>query len=84
VSGDQYRSFIEQQITAGNLTAAARQNLGTTNTDWQDELFRAGISQNHDLSFSGGSNTTQYRAAVNYLTSRASSSPTGWSASRRA
>jgi len=67
VSGDQYRSFVEQQITAGRLTAAARTNLGTANTNWQDELLRTGIVQNHDLSFSGGSQSTQYRAALNYF-----------------
>lgn len=36
------------------------------NTNWQDEIFRTGFSQNHNLSFGGGSNTLNYRASVGY------------------
>ena len=31
---------------------------GGANTDWQDEVFRTGISQNYNLNFSGGSETS--------------------------
>ena len=37
------------------------------NTDWQDELFRTAFTQNHNLSISGGTDKTQYRASMNYL-----------------
>ena len=67
IGADQYRSFVEANIANGNLPSTARQQLGTANTDWQDELYRTGYAQNHDLSFSGGSQTTQYRAALNYF-----------------
>jgi iron complex outermembrane receptor protein len=67
VSGDQYRSFVEQQISAGNLPATTRANLGSANTNWQEELARTGYAQSHNLSFSGGSEATQYRAALNYF-----------------
>ena len=67
LDGNEYRSFVEEQITAGNLPATARANLGTANTDWEDELRRTGVTQSHNLSFSGGSQTTQYRAALNYF-----------------
>lgn len=35
-------------------------------TDWQDELFRTGISQNYQLGFSGGDEKTQYSISGNY------------------
>ncbi len=36
-------------------------------TDWQDEIFRTGISHNHNLSVSGGSANNSYRASFNYF-----------------
>lgn len=37
------------------------------NTIWQDEVMRTGISQNHNLSFGGGSEKTTYGVSMNYL-----------------
>jgi iron complex outermembrane receptor protein len=67
LTGSEYRQYVEQQIGAGTLPATARNNLGTANTDWEDEITRVGYTQNHNLSYSGGSQTTQYRAALNYF-----------------
>ena len=39
----------------------------TVNSDWQDEVFQTGFSQNHDLSFSGGTDISNFRASVNYF-----------------
>jgi len=36
------------------------------NTDWFDEIMRVGITHNHDISLSGGSNNHSYRASVSY------------------
>ena len=41
--------------------------LGSADTDFQDEVFRSAVSQTHNLSFSGGFNSAQYRASVSYL-----------------
>jgi TonB-linked SusC/RagA family outer membrane protein len=35
-------------------------------TDWFDELTRTGFSQNHNLSLSGGTNRSNYRASYTY------------------
>jgi iron complex outermembrane receptor protein len=67
VTGDQYRAYVDQQVTAGVMTATQRALLGTANTSWQDELFHHSTAFNHDLSFAGGSASTQYRASVNYM-----------------
>ncbi len=67
VSGSQYRDFIAAQVALGNILPVAVTNQGSANTNWQDELFRSAPTINHNLSFSGGSANTQYRASLNYF-----------------
>lgn len=66
-SGDQYRAFVQDQISKGNLPSTAVSNLGAANTDWEDEITRTGFAANHNLAFAGGSASTQYRASLNYF-----------------
>lgn len=66
-SGEQYRQFVREQVAAGDLPATAETNLGAADTDWEKELTRTGYATNHNLSFSGGTPATQYRASVNYF-----------------
>ena len=41
---------------------------GGANTDWQDEILReSAVSTNHNVSFSAGTQQTQYRASLSYL-----------------
>lgn len=40
---------------------------GGANTDWQDAVLREAISKSHNVSFSAGTQQTQYRASINYL-----------------
>jgi TonB-linked SusC/RagA family outer membrane protein len=50
----------ETKINAGQLPVYVNpQNLGN-GTDWQEEIFRLAPMQNYQLSFSGGSEKTQY------------------------
>ncbi|MFN2400468.1 MAG: SusC/RagA family TonB-linked outer membrane protein, partial [Gemmatimonadaceae bacterium] len=67
LSGDDYRQFIQQQVTAGNLPATRLQTLGQASTDWQRELTRTATTHNHNLSFAGGGTATRYRASLNYM-----------------
>lgn len=60
LSASQYRTFVQEQ---GLPTT----NLGDANTNWQDEVTRSALSQNHNLAFGGGAGDTQYRASVSYL-----------------
>jgi TonB-linked SusC/RagA family outer membrane protein len=39
-------------------------------TDWQDEIFRTGASQNYQLTFSGGDEKTQYAISGDYFTQK--------------
>jgi iron complex outermembrane receptor protein len=67
LTGSQYRSFVQQQVTAGKLDASRLTSLGTSNTDWEEEVTRTGYAQNHNVSFSGGTQATKYRASLNYF-----------------
>jgi len=40
---------------------------GSATTDWQDEIYRPGNTQNHQLSFSGGSDQMNFYASGNYF-----------------
>lgn len=50
------------------ISTSEKQNyaLGITN-DWQDYVFRTVFNMDHQLSFTGGTDKTQYMAAVSYL-----------------
>ncbi len=38
-----------------------------SDTDWQKEVLRTGISHNHNLSINGGSAKTKYMASINFM-----------------
>ncbi len=39
---------------------------GNGNTNWQDEIFRSGISQSYHFAFSGADENTSYRASISH------------------
>lgn len=51
-------------VTATGADATAVDFKGST--DWQDEIFRSGISQNYNLGFGGSKNSSSYRASFGY------------------
>ena len=57
----------EGNETFPNAVADVIDNLGSASTDWQDAVTQTGISQSHNLSFSGGAENTNYRASLSYL-----------------
>lgn len=40
--------------------------MGTSNTDWQDEIFRPAISTDHHVSINGGLKNLPYRISLGY------------------
>lgn len=60
VSGEEYRQAVAeyQDVAAGDQPSG--------NTDWQEEAMRSTTTHEHDLSFSGGTASSQYRASINY------------------
>jgi iron complex outermembrane receptor protein len=63
MNADQLRTFLAKTNSA--LTPA---NDKGANTNWQDEVQRSdAMSQNHNVSLSGGTEKTTYNASVNYF-----------------
>ena len=67
LTGDQFRTFVQDQVKAGNLPASQLALNGTANTDWEKELTHTGYSSSHNVAFSGGSQQTHYRSSLNYF-----------------
>jgi len=57
----QYQNMI--RANAGDAPYAQ----GTENTDWQDEIYRSGNTQNHQLSVSGGADNVSYYVSGTYF-----------------
>jgi TonB-dependent starch-binding outer membrane protein SusC len=69
MSSEEYRAFIK------NLGAGV--DYGA-NTDWYKEVTRAGISHQHNLSFSGGNEHTTYNASLNFRNAEGIAITTGF------
>lgn len=50
-----------------NGQQAANDLDGGADTDWQDEVFRTALTQNHNLSFGGGNAQGNYRFSLSYF-----------------
>lgn len=57
LTGDQFVEIANEKRS--NLNQSTLANPGV-NTDWQDLIFRKGLTQQHNLSISGGSDATKY------------------------
>lgn len=62
---------IQKQVDNGLMTRheadAELDRLASINTNWFDEIFRRGQTQNHFASLSGGNEKTQYYGSLSYL-----------------
>ncbi len=67
LNGAEYRAFIQQQVSEGNLGMARLAGLGNANTDWEREVLRTAVTHNHNMAFTGGTESTRYRASLNYM-----------------
>jgi iron complex outermembrane receptor protein len=63
LNGDEFRALINEKYT-GNTAVTSL--LGTANTDWQSEIYRTAFSHDHNLSISGTTLKTPYRASIGY------------------
>ncbi|MDE3252351.1 MAG: TonB-dependent receptor [Bacteroidota bacterium] len=58
---------LNSYLSANGLSFSPSDDLGA-NTDWQKAIERSSaVSQNHNISFSGGGEHSTYSASVNYL-----------------
>lgn len=63
MNADEYRNFIQNYY--GEDSEAATK-LGNADTDWQDEIYRAAISHDHNVTVSGGFKNMPYRVSFGY------------------
>ncbi len=66
LTGNEYRSFIQREIAKGTLPAARLAAQGTANTNWEKETQRTSLTQNHNIAFAGGNQSTTFRASLNF------------------
>ncbi len=60
LSASELRAYAQQHnLTLGNDFGAS--------TDWQKEVQRTAFTHNHNVSISGGSESTTYNASINYM-----------------
>lgn len=61
---------IDYELQRGNLynwTPAQADSLRMVNFNWQDALFHTGVTQQHQVSASGGSQTSRFFGSLSYL-----------------
>ena len=60
---------LKAYLSKNNLALDPSDDQGA-NTDWQKAVTQTAVSQNHHVSFNGGSGNLTYHAAINYLDSK--------------
>lgn len=58
--------FLDGIEALAGAQAASDQDRGGS-TDWQDQILRTAITHNHNLSFGGGDETSNYRFSLGYM-----------------
>lgn len=66
LGADEFRTFVEQGVEDGRISAAALNSLGNAQTSWQDEIFRNAFSQDHNISVAGSFRDFPYRVSVGF------------------
>ncbi len=71
LNADEIRDFAKlrlqtAQIEHPNWTVDSIFRDGGANTDWQDEIYRTGITTDNNLSFSGGNEISNYYASITH------------------
>ena len=62
LTADEWRSYVRETGQDGSVY-----DRYGANTDWIDEITRTAVAHNHNLSMSGGSAKSNYRASVTYM-----------------
>lgn len=63
MDGDEFRAYA-QTLYAGNNNILGA--LGTSNTNWQDEIYHAAFGHDHNLTISGAVKNIPYRLSLGY------------------
>ena len=68
MNGDQFLEFAKEWYTNSSVAIPAEiTNSINANTDWQSEVYRNALQQDHNLSFQGGDDKSNYYLSAGYL-----------------
>ena len=67
LSGDAYRTLLNNAVAQGIVPATNAAFLGTANTDWQDEIYKTAWTTDNSVSLTGSVKHVPYRVSVGYL-----------------
>jgi TonB-linked SusC/RagA family outer membrane protein len=67
LSGDAYRTLLNNAIAQGTIPATNAAYLGTANTDWQNEIYKTAWTNDNSISLTGSAKHVPYRVSVGYL-----------------
>ncbi len=62
LNADEYR-----KVFAEKANAPASFQLGTASTDWQNEIYRTGLGNEHNISMTGNPGNLPYRLSLGYI-----------------
>jgi len=63
LKADEYRALVEATYPVGS---PARALLGTSSTDWQNEIYRTAHAQDHNVNISGSTASIPFRASLGF------------------
>lgn len=68
MNADEYREMVTALAAEGvaGLNDTELEKLGNSNTDWQREIFRTAVSQDHNVTLSGSVKELPYRISYGY------------------
>lgn len=66
MNADEYRSFINSYYGPDSEAASKLGPLTGKGTDWQDEIYRTGVSHDHSITLAGGLKNMPYRLTLGY------------------
>ena len=63
MTGDEFRTYVNN-LYAGQDDILSE--LGTENTNWQDQIYQTAVSHDHNISVTGGLKNMPYRTSFGY------------------
>ena len=67
LSGDAYRTLLNNAVAQGTIPAINTAYLGPANTDWQDAIYKTAWTTDNSISLTGSVKHVPYRVSVGYL-----------------
>lgn len=67
LNADEFATYQQAVNDNQNDGSGPLYSKGTENTDWQDKIYQVGNTQQHQLSFSGGTDKSNFYASGNYF-----------------